>query len=276
MHEAITEVDGGQMYYRHNGFDVTRPTVLFLHGIGESGLCFLEAFHDSWLSDFNIVVPDLLGFGKSSQAAGHDYAFSQQIVRVCGLLDGLGIVEFHLVGHSMGGMIGTQFCHQRSDRILSFVNIEGDLTSGAPFITGPAIQADVGGRFEEWLRDDFAQQQVIDLCHQWPSTVRYLASLNMCRSRAFLASVYEIDKLNESLPGSNFTLIGKTYLELNTPRVFCWGIESLSGVAQAFLEDSALINEAFDRSFHWVMLDQTARFYSFLSDFLATQRKAIK
>jgi pimeloyl-ACP methyl ester carboxylesterase len=273
MHEATTEVDGGQIYYRHNGIDTTRPTILFIHGIGESGLCFLEAFHDSSLSGFNIVVPDLLGFGKSSQAVDHNYAFSQQILRIRDLLDELGVIEFNLVGHSMGGIIGTQFCFLHSDRVLSFVNIEGDLTSDNRFITDSAIEADTSGQFEKWLRDDFAQQQVINFCHQWPSTVRYLASLNMCQSHAFLASAYEINKLTESLPDSNIASIGKTYLELNTPRVFCWGTESLSEAAQVFLSDSTLCHKEFRGSFHWVMLDQTIQFYSYLSDFLTTHGK---
>jgi pimeloyl-ACP methyl ester carboxylesterase len=273
MHETNIEVDGGQMYYRHNDFDASRPTVLFIHGIGESGLCFLEAFDTSLLGDFNIIVPDLLGFGRSSPAADHDYTFSKQITRIRALLDGLGVNEFNLVGHSMGGIIGTLFCHQHDDQVLSFVNIEGDLTSDARFITEPAMQSEADGRFEEWLRDDFAQHQIANLCHQWPSTVRYLASLNMCQSSAFLACIHEIYALMESLPGSNLALIGKTYLELNTPRVFCWGTESLSDSAQSFLTGSTLRHKTFSESFHWVMLDQTIQFYNFLSEFLTTQKE---
>ena len=79
MHETTIEVDGGQMYYRYNDFDASRPTVLFIHGIGESGFCFLEAFQAPLLSDFNIVVPDLLGFGRSSPAADQDYTFSKPL-----------------------------------------------------------------------------------------------------------------------------------------------------------------------------------------------------
>lgn len=259
------------MYYRHNGFDSTRPTILFIHGLGESGLCYLEAFHDSGLNDFNIIVPDLLGFGKSSHAEDQNYTFSQQIIRIHSLLNGLGVMEINLVGHSMGGMIGTQFCDQHSDRILSFVNIEGDLTSDNRFIVESAIQSDAKGQFDEWLRNEFAQEQVISLCHQWPSTVRYLASLNMCQSKAFLDSVYEIDKLIEPLPDGKIAMIGKTYLDLKTPRVFCWGTESLSDVAKEFLNSTNLINKGFSESFHWVMLDQTDQFYSFLSEFLTTR-----
>jgi pimeloyl-ACP methyl ester carboxylesterase len=273
MHETTIEVDGGQMYYRYNDFDASRPTVLFIHGIGESGFCFLEAFQAPLLSDFNIVVPDLLGFGRSSPAADQDYTFSKQITRMCALLDSLSVNEFNLVGHSMGGNIGTLFCHQHDDQVLSFVNIEGDLTSDNRFITDPAMQSEADGRFEEWFRDDFAQHQIMNLCHQWPSTVRYLASLNMCRSSSFLACVHEIYDLMEPLPDSNIALIGKAYLELNTPRVFCWGTESLSESAQAILAGSTLQHKVFSESFHWVMLDQSIQFYSFLSEFLTTQKE---
>ncbi len=271
MQASTTEVDGGQIYYRHNGFDSARPTIVFIHGIGESGLCFLESFHNSRLDGFNVIVPDLIGFGKSSRAENLDYTFSQQIVRINGLLDELRVTKFNLVGHSMGGIIGTQYCKQYSDRVLSFVNVEGDLTSDNRFVVESAIRSDTEGHFEKWLRNDFAQQQLMSICHQWPSTVRYLASLNMCESKAFLDSAYEIDKLIEPLADEKTAKIGKTYLELKTRRVFCWGVESLSDTAREFLDMTNLDNKGFAESFHWVMLDQTDQFYNFLFDFLTTQ-----
>jgi len=271
LHESTAQVDGGQMYYRHNGIDLVRPTILFLHGIGESGLCFLEAFHDSRLTEFNIIVPDLIGFGKSSRAEQYGYTFSSQIVRLNSLLNELGVARFNLVGHSMGGMIGTQYCQQHGDRILSFVNIEGDLTSDNRFIVESAIQADANGRFEDWLRDEFARGLIIDICHQWPSTVRYLASLDMCESEAFLESAREIDRIIEPVSDDQTALIGKTYLELKTPRVFCWGSESLSNIARDFLVRTNLNNREFTGAFHWLMLDKTEQFYGFLAEFLASQ-----
>jgi len=271
MKEATTAVDGGRMYYRHSDIDVSRPTIVFVHGLGESGLCFLEALHEPLLEGFNIVVPDLLGFGKSSAALDGDYAFSQQITHICRLLDGVGVHRVDLVGHSMGGDIGTLFCQQYRDRINRFVNIEGDLTPDDRFITNAAIQAERDGRFQDWLREDFPSQQVLSWCQARPSCIRYLASLRMCQTRAFLASVREIYGLNEGLPDSNVGLIGKTYLNLDVPRVYCWGMDSLSKGSQAFLAESTLSHKAFPDAGHWVMLDQPVRFYSFLAGFLATR-----
>ncbi|NQT16388.1 MAG: alpha/beta hydrolase [Planctomycetes bacterium] len=274
MHQSTTDVDAGWLYYRHTDIVAGRPTILFIHGLGESGLCFLEAFHESLLRGFNIVVPDLLGFGKSTPAREHKYEFSLQISRACTLLDRIGVEKVHLVGHSMGGDIGTLFCQQESDRVLSFVNVEGNLTPKDRTITDKAIAAEAVGRFEEWLRKEFPLGDVLEWCHRWPSCVRYPASLNMCQSQAFLASVQQMHEPDEVLPNSDVLPIGETYRQLPTPRVYCWGSDSLSEESQTFLAHSTLEHQAFFKSFHWVMLDQPVQFYSFLSGFLKGRASA--
>jgi len=45
-----------------------RPSLVFLHGLGESGLSFSKAFERPELARFNLVVPDLLGFGRTEAA----------------------------------------------------------------------------------------------------------------------------------------------------------------------------------------------------------------
>lgn len=270
--DARLEIDADLIYYRHNGIADSRPGLLFIHGIGESGFCFLEAFHSPLAERFNIVVPDLAGFGLSSAAADNDYSFARQITRLRALLDHLGIGEVHLVGHSMGGDIGTLYCQQYADEALSFVNIEGDLTADNRFLVDQAIQAGKHDRFEDWLRNDFAAIQIVELCHRWPSTVRYLASLNLCHAPAFLASAHEIDLLLRPGAGSTEAPIGLAYQQLSMPRVFCWGRDSLAQTARAFLAETGLRHEAFEDSFHWVMLDQPRKFYRLLCDFLDQQR----
>jgi pimeloyl-ACP methyl ester carboxylesterase len=269
IRESVIEVDGGRMHHRHNGFKSSRRTILFIHGIGESGLCFSEAFHASPANQFNILVPDLSGFGKSSTATDDDYSFTRQISRIRLLLEKLGIDEFHLVGHSMGGNIGTLFCQQHADQVLSFVNIEGDLTADNRYIVDHALRADIEGRFEQWLRIDFSERQLAPLGRQWPSILRYLTSLKLCDNQAFLNSVREIDKSLQPITDSKAGLIGKIYVELNTPRVYCFGSESLSPSARQFLIDSGLTQQVFADAFHWVMLDRPAAFYDFLFEFVS-------
>jgi pimeloyl-ACP methyl ester carboxylesterase len=220
---------------------------------------------------YNLVIPDLLGFGRSTASPAADYAFPAQIERLCALLDAFGIESCYLIGHSMGGDIGTELCRLQPERVSAFINIEGDLTPHDRFITNLALQAEQEGRFETWFRDDF-RKKVHDWSDRWPSCTRYAASLDRCRPQAFLESARQIYELNEAIPGVPAGLIGERYRQLTVRRIFCWGAESLSPKSRQWLEQSGLPHQRFDAAFHWLMLDRREAFYPFASDFLLAPR----
>ncbi len=66
MIETYLEVDGVTVFLHHTNLAAARPTVLFIHGLGESGFSFQEAFDDQSLASTNLLVPDLAGYGRSS------------------------------------------------------------------------------------------------------------------------------------------------------------------------------------------------------------------
>ena len=74
------DVPGGTLFYRYTEIDSKKPTLLCIHGLGDSGLVFLEAFYEANLREFNIVVPDLLGYGKSKSEVKKEkeYKFEKQ------------------------------------------------------------------------------------------------------------------------------------------------------------------------------------------------------
>lgn len=266
--ESVFRVSGGVLHYRHTPIDPARPSLLFVHGLGESGLCFIEAFREPALSRFNIIVPDLLGFGKSPGDSEAAYTFSAQIGRLGALMEHNKIQRIHLVGHSMGGDIGTEMSRLMPEKIAAFINVEGSLTSFDRFITDRALRAEEDGRFEAWLRDDLRRGKVHEWSADWPTCLRYAASLEMCQPEAFLASAREIRRLNDDTPGGGSGIIGEQYNKLNVPRVYCWGTGSLSPASQAWLmERSGLVHQPFDGASHWVMLDQPKAFYWFISGF---------
>jgi len=269
VQETRFDVPGGTLYCRHTDIDASRPSVLFVHGLGESGLCFVEAFQEPAMSPYNLIVPDLLGFGRSTVDAGANFDFAAQVDRLCALLDATRVGSCYLIGHSMGGGIGTELCRLQPRRVDAFINFEGGLTPHDRFITNLALQAERDGRFEAWLRDDFRRGKVQEWALRWPSCVRYAASVEMCLPQAFLGSAREIYRLYEAAPGSTAGLIGERYRQLGVRRVFCWGAESLSPESQRWLvEQSGLVQRRFDSAFHWVMLDRREAFYQFVSGFL--------
>lgn len=73
-------------------------------------------------ADFDVIAPELPGYGGSSaaEAAASITGYAQQVL---GLLDDLGVQRFHLLGHSMGGMIVqemTALAPDRVDRLICY------------------------------------------------------------------------------------------------------------------------------------------------------------
>ena len=270
MQESILQVDDGWLFVRHSELNRTRPVLLFVHGLGESGLCFNEVFESRGMREYNLVVPDLIGYGRSSRAGNRDYSMNSQVLRLWRLMDVLGIGPFSIVGHSLGGDIATLMASSDPrQRIKGFVNIEGDLTPHDIFFSNKVVTAAKGGNFERWFHTDFKEELVLKgWGGKWLSCRRYYASLQFARPEAFLANAKEIYERNQALPGRRECITGLTYAGLKIPRVFCWGSESLAKGTLEFLESASLQHRKFEPAFHWPMIDQADHFYSFLSDFI--------
>ena len=73
-------------------------------------------------ADHRVVAFDQRGPGRSSWAAS--YRPAAMVADVLGVVDALGLARFHLVGHSMGGVIAMLLAAQRPDLINRLVIID--------------------------------------------------------------------------------------------------------------------------------------------------------
>lgn len=87
---------------------VNGKIVILLHGKNFPGSYWKDTIQVLSKSGFRVVVPDQIGFGKSSKPNIH-YSFHLMAANTKKLLDSLGIKEVAVVGHSMGGMLATRF-----------------------------------------------------------------------------------------------------------------------------------------------------------------------
>ncbi|MBW2645758.1 MAG: hypothetical protein JRE23_06215, partial [Deltaproteobacteria bacterium] len=53
------------MYVRECETKDSKGTIVYIHGLGESGLCFEKLIADARMQKWSHVAPDLPGYGKS-------------------------------------------------------------------------------------------------------------------------------------------------------------------------------------------------------------------
>ena len=258
MQESYLALADCTLYVRHRAVGPRLPTVLFIHGLGESGLCFEDAFRQTALDGFNLIVPDLAGYGRSSSAAS--YSFEAQIARIGQVLAHFEIGELSLVGHSLGSDLAILACQSVVPNAAKLVILEGHLTYSGVFIANQAAAAHERGEFDEWWRRGFSEKIVYEQWGAGSLPVRgYYASLRFARPEAMLENSLELVRRRE---------FGDIYRGLPMPKLFCYGTKSVTQPTLDYLAAHNLSSHAFDGA-HWFMLDQPADFYGFLAGFLA-------
>jgi pimeloyl-ACP methyl ester carboxylesterase len=95
-------------------------TVMLLHGKNFFGAYWRNTI--KFLSDngFRVIVPDQLGFGKSSKPDIH-YSFHRMAYDTRNLLTHAGVTGVAVVGHSMGGMVASRFTLMYPEIVTHFV-----------------------------------------------------------------------------------------------------------------------------------------------------------
>nr|WP_315239321.1 alpha/beta hydrolase [uncultured Flavobacterium sp.] len=83
--------------------------IVLLHGKNFNGAYWETTIKALTKEGFRVIVPDQIGFGKSSKPESFQYTFQQFAENTKKLLDHLGIEKTAVLGHSMGGMLATRF-----------------------------------------------------------------------------------------------------------------------------------------------------------------------
>jgi pimeloyl-ACP methyl ester carboxylesterase len=98
-----------KMRYMDIGEKDAQKVIVLLHGKNFSGYYWERVAKDLLKKNYRVIIPDQIGFGKSSKPDYYQYSFGQLALNTKTLLDSLKIAKLDLVGHSMGGMLATTF-----------------------------------------------------------------------------------------------------------------------------------------------------------------------
>jgi pimeloyl-ACP methyl ester carboxylesterase len=96
------------------------PAVVLLHGKNFFGAYWEETIRALTAAGYRVVVPDQIGFGKSSKPDIH-YSFDLMAAQTASLLDHLRVKRAAIVGHSMGGMLAVRFARNYPERTTKLV-----------------------------------------------------------------------------------------------------------------------------------------------------------
>jgi len=117
LKEKFVDVDGSKIRYLESGS--SKKTLVLIHGLGascerwEKVLPILE-------NDFQVIVPDLIGFGYSDKPTV-DYTmdfFSNFLEK---FLKTLGIDKTSIIGSSLGGQIAVEYSSSHSNSVEKLI-----------------------------------------------------------------------------------------------------------------------------------------------------------
>ncbi len=123
-YQQVLEVDGLNIHYTDTG-PREGPVVLLLHGFGSS----LQTW-DVWSSkleqNFRVIRLDLPGFGLTGPSPVHDYSEKNDLITLTNFVNKLGLSDFSIIGHSMGGKMAWSLASAEPDRVKALVLMAPD------------------------------------------------------------------------------------------------------------------------------------------------------
>jgi pimeloyl-ACP methyl ester carboxylesterase len=124
-------VDGLRIHFKRAG---QGPAVVLLHG-SASSLHHFEQVAAVLSDSFDVIRPDLPGFGLTGPRADRDYRIGTYASTVARFMDLLGVNEYAVAGSSLGGNIAWNLALDAPERITALVLVNA---TGYPEKTVPA------------------------------------------------------------------------------------------------------------------------------------------
>ena len=115
--------DGEQLRMAYMDVTAAQPngrTVVLLHGRNFPSSYWAPVIGMLSAAGYRVVVPDQIGFGKSSKPSG-ELHFDTLARNTILLLDHLGIDKADIVAHSLGGMLAVRIARAYPDRVTHLV-----------------------------------------------------------------------------------------------------------------------------------------------------------
>jgi pimeloyl-ACP methyl ester carboxylesterase len=118
------QVDDHRIVYLEGG---KGETIILLHGFG--GNKDVWTVFAKYLKGYHLVIPDVPGFGESSQVPTDSYSIESQVDRIDRFVELLELDKFHMAGNSLGGAYAATYGAKYPGKVLTLALLD---TAGVP------------------------------------------------------------------------------------------------------------------------------------------------
>lgn len=267
------ETEHGRLHYHEAG---SGDVLLMIHGSGPgvTGWANFQGNLPVFAPHYRCLIIDLPGYGQSDPVAGPPVP--EAVAACLRLLDQLNIDRAHIIGNSLGGIVGSHIAAQHPQRVNRFVTIGGiglNIFSAFPgeglnlltaFAEDPTRE-----RLEQWLRSMVYDQAIVteELIEQRfrqatePTT---LATTRALYSREAIGAIAQFRRANGAETVAHLSAI-------QAPTLITWGRDDRVSPVDISLLPMRMIPNAelhiFPNCGHWAMIECKQAFESLVLSF---------
>lgn len=234
--------------------------VLWIHGLGESGLCFEEIVCHPLLSGRSHLIPDLPGYGRAARVRPpQDFAGIAD--HLAGWLAARGEPALDLVGHSLGGILALVLAERHPERVRRLVDVDGNKSPADCVFSGQALEWTP----EEFLATGFHElRDAIAVSAGDDAALRgYVRSLGLADAATYRAHAEELVRLSARED------LALRLAAVDLPVSYLAGVPNgASARSLALLEEARVEVTTIEPSGHWPFINRPDAFAAALLRFI--------
>lgn len=234
-------------------------TIILVHGLGGAKENFWDSTKVAALAAYRLIAFDNPGTGNSTYF--EDLPLNvDDLVAITGLfIDKLEVNSFVLAGASMGGLTTLNYLRRSTNKVLGYVNIEGNLLIEDCMFSGKVIQH----AYESFA--NVLYPETIHKMRSHPSTGYRVIANNLelnTNKQAYYS--YSFQTVEYSGTGELLT----AFVALGIPKLFIYGDRNSHLSYLPRLEAAGIQSISIPEADHFVFYDNPAAMYWAIANFL--------
>jgi len=240
-----------------------KETILYTHGLGCSKDDFFGAMKARGLKGHKLLAFDFPGCGNSTYPVDLTLGIDDLVKITDIVVSELGLENFVIVGHSMGGLVALLYAEKHCKNVKAFINVEGNLESRDSTISRRVTKHNFD-EFKDTVFQVFKQKLLAT------GNVGFKKHVEILKKYSSESSKKAFFDLSPSLMKySDSGNLIQRFLGLKIPTIFVYGSENSNRIQYiSDLREAGCEMAEISKSNHFPNYDNPKEFYEVISKFL--------